>query len=151
MSKDYEVGYGKPPKRTQFRKGRSGNAKGRPKGSRNFKTDARDMLKAPVPVKENGKTRTVSTQMGALLRLREKALSGDARALDGLIALARTYNDDEMAEAAAAALAPSDQAILDAYAERLRRREQEMAVAEDGASLDDAEMPEEEDDDAWLR
>jgi hypothetical protein len=31
MSGDYEVGYGKPPKSHQFRKGKSGNLKGRPK------------------------------------------------------------------------------------------------------------------------
>ena len=30
----YPVGYGKPPKAGQFRKGMSGNAKGRPKGAR---------------------------------------------------------------------------------------------------------------------
>ena len=28
---DYEVGYGRPPKKTQFKKGQSGNPKGRPK------------------------------------------------------------------------------------------------------------------------
>lgn len=30
----YEVGYGKPPKPTQFKKGQSGNPRGRPKGSK---------------------------------------------------------------------------------------------------------------------
>ena len=30
-SNDYEVGYGKPPKTTQFKKGTSGNPKGRPR------------------------------------------------------------------------------------------------------------------------
>jgi hypothetical protein len=31
-SEDFEVGYGKPPLRTRFRKGQSGNAGGRPRG-----------------------------------------------------------------------------------------------------------------------
>ena len=33
---DYEVGYGKPPKNTQFRKGVSGNPRGRPKKAPDF-------------------------------------------------------------------------------------------------------------------
>jgi len=32
---NYDVGYGKPPKQTQFAPGRSGNPKGRPKGAKN--------------------------------------------------------------------------------------------------------------------
>ena len=39
MSDDYEVGYGKPPKDKQFKKGQSGNPKGRTKGTKNFISD----------------------------------------------------------------------------------------------------------------
>ena len=34
-NRPYEVGYGKPPAETSFVKGKSGNPKGRPKGSKN--------------------------------------------------------------------------------------------------------------------
>ena len=35
---DYEVGYGKPPRHTRFKRGRSGNPRGRHPGSRNLST-----------------------------------------------------------------------------------------------------------------
>ena len=75
--------------------GRSGNSKGRPKGVRNFKTDVQTTLKAPVRVTHGGKPRNVSTQAAMLLRLREKALGGDGRALDRLLGLAQIYNNEE--------------------------------------------------------
>ena len=100
MGRDHDAGYGKPPRHSQFKKGQSGNPKGRPRGSRNFSTDVKATLEEPIRVTHYGKAQTVSTQRAALLRLREKALGGEVRALDSLIELARLYNDEEMAEAA---------------------------------------------------
>ena len=158
---DYEVGYGKPPKHTQFTKNRSGNPKGRPKGSNNFRTDVKHTLKEPVRLNKGGKRKIVSTQEAALLRLREKALSGDARALDRIIELARIYNDEEIAEAVTK-LGQADAEILEAYNERLLRRAGKSQPddndgARNGAAQDTARAKghenatEEDDDDAWLR
>ncbi len=162
MSKKYEVGYGKPPKHTQFNKDQSGNPRGRPKGSRNFSKDVKDTLKEPVRLTKGGKRKTVSTQHATLLRLREKALSGDARALDRMIELARTYNDEEIAEEAAK-LSLNDAELLEAYNERLLRRagkaqpddnddaRNDAAQGTDPAQENNDAPEEEEDDDDWLR
>ena len=55
------------------------------------------------------------------MRLREKALGGDVRALDRLLELARLYNDDEMAEAATR-LSATDAEILEAHDAKVRRQ-----------------------------
>src|SRR5262245_54018040 len=112
-SDGYAVGYRRPPKHSQFRPGESGNPAGRRKGVRNLATDVKRILKVPVKVKENGRSRKISTQEGALMVLREKALKGDARSLDRLLEYASRFNND-----AVDGLAPcaDDQAILAAYA-----------------------------------
>ncbi len=157
---DYEVGYGKPPKNTQFTKSRSGNPKGRPKGSNNFGTDVKRALKAPVRLTKDGSPRTISTQEAALLRLREKALKGDARALDRLLVLAQVYNDEQLVKDASQQITAKDAEILEAYSERLLRRigksqPDDHDGARDGAAQDTDrakanENPTEEDDNAWL-
>jgi hypothetical protein len=86
---DDEVGYGKPPKNNQFKKGQSGNPKGRPKGVRNFKTEVEDILRSKVRVTEAGKPKSIGTVKAALIRLKEKALKGDPRVLERLIGLAQ--------------------------------------------------------------
>lgn len=154
---NYEVGYKKPPKEHRFRPGTSGNPKGKPKGSKNFETDLKEVLNAPVPVTENGKTRVVSSQRAAVLRLREKALNGDPRALDKLLDLARIHNAEDLAAATDEAVDPLGQAILDDYVERRLAQQKRRQTAEDTAlSADDDRDAENEDDDeenpdAWLR
>ena len=51
----YGVGYGKPPLHTRFRKGQSGNPKGRGKGTRNLATIFMEAMSQSVTINENGK------------------------------------------------------------------------------------------------
>jgi uncharacterized protein DUF5681 len=83
----YAVGYGRPPTSSQFQTGQSGNPKGRPKGVRNASSLARDALERPINLKVKGTWRKMTVRKAAYLRLAERAVAGDAKALDYLLSL----------------------------------------------------------------
>jgi hypothetical protein len=119
-NEDDKVGYRRPPIQSRFKKGRSGNPRGRQKGVRNFPADVKHALETPVTINDKGKVKQVSTQEAVILRLREGALKGDARALECLLALAGAHNSADGDQAVAGPTAAEDQAILAAYAEFVR-------------------------------
>jgi len=111
------VGYKRPPQHSRFSPGHSGNPGGRAKGVRNLATDVRRTLKGLIKVKEGGRSHKISAQAGMLLVLREKALKGDARALDRLLNLGIKFNNEPDSEAYP--LSTDDEAILAAYAQEI--------------------------------
>ena len=88
---EYEVGYGKPPKETRFRKGRSGNPKGRPKGS---KTSSPDVIQnrfmeiiqteayREIPLREGGRESSVPLATAIMKSIAVKAARGNMRAAE---------------------------------------------------------------------
>lgn len=82
---DEDIGYGKPPKRAQFKPGRSGNPRGRPKGALNSKTILRRNLSRKIIVREGQVEREVSKLEGILMRQIELSLKGDNRAAQQLL------------------------------------------------------------------
>ena len=122
-AQDGKVGYKRPPTHSRFPKGQSGNPRGRQKGVRNFAVDVKRSLEIPVTLNDKGRPRRVSTQEALVLRLREKALKGDNRALETLLSLARTHNSGEEPDRLGEEnTAPEDRAILEAFAEEIRSR-----------------------------
>jgi hypothetical protein len=81
MSDSYEVGYGKPPKDTQFKKGSSGNPKGRPKKARDFHHELLRQSRASITLNVNGSRRRVSKHEAAILQLLDKSIRGSIPAL----------------------------------------------------------------------
>lgn len=90
-NRNYPVGYGKPPRHRRFKKGQSGNPKGRPKGRRNFATTLRLALDETVTVSERGKTKTIKKLDCALRQQANKAAAGDVKALTLLAQLIREW------------------------------------------------------------
>ena len=83
MSDNYEVGYKKPPRTNRFKKGSSGNPKGRPKNAKNTTpTELLDQyLSTPVTVAENGEKKTMTLLEALQRRLVTAALKGEPYAM----------------------------------------------------------------------
>ena len=121
---EYEVGYGKPPKATQFQPGQSGNPKGRPKGRKNFATEFEEVMQGKVAVHENGRQKQMSTQRALILTALKKALGGDVKAMNLVAALARQFQRPEDADQAQVdkPLSSDEQAILNVFADEVLRK-----------------------------
>jgi hypothetical protein len=77
----YQVGYGRPPKETRWKKGQSGNAGPKRKSGSVATVEIIDRLfGTPVEIVENGVVRKVSTLEAILMRLWAAEMSGSKRA-----------------------------------------------------------------------
>ncbi|MCQ8779996.1 DUF5681 domain-containing protein, partial [Escherichia coli] len=73
--------YGKPPKHSQFQKGKSGNPHGRPKGAKSASAIAKEMFLKPVTVIVNGKPKKMPVFAALVTKLISAAMSGDHKAM----------------------------------------------------------------------
>src|SRR5438270_14054501 len=88
-TRDYEVGYGKPPPHTRFAKGQSGSPRGRPCGAKNFTTLLEEALDEPVTVTENGGRHKVSKRQAIVTQLVNRSATADFRAIKLLFEIVR--------------------------------------------------------------
>src|ERR1022692_1869427 len=119
-SADYDVGFGKPPAATRFKKGRSGNPKGRPKGKPNAATVILHALAAKVVINENGRRREVTKLEAAMMQLANKAAGGDLRAMNLATTLTRLAEERiEQEVLVETDLEDADKRVLQGLMERL--------------------------------
>lgn len=120
---DDPIGYKRPPKRTQFQPGQSGNPTGRRKNVRNFKTDLVAELHEQIPIRENGREMKITKQRAFVKALVAAAIKGDMRATNALVSFCTRSlgNEDEDRDVNAA---PTDEDIdiIEAFAKRERTR-----------------------------
>lgn len=82
-----EVGYKSPPVKSQFRKGQSGNPRGRGKGQRNLTPVLREVLAQTVRVKRGAKAERMSKGDALIQMLLSMAHGGDGRAIKAMLEL----------------------------------------------------------------
>lgn len=110
---EYEVGYGRPPKHSQFQPGQSGNPNGRPKGAKSPFTLLREELQRKVTLRENGTVTTVTKLEAIMKRVVADTLGGKASQTKLLFALLHVFETQD-------ATVPDDRNLSHADEELLR-------------------------------
>ena len=95
------VGYGRPPLHTRFKKGQSGNPRGRVKNEKSWKTLLASALDEKVTVNENGESRRITKREAAAIQLANRVAMGDHAALRLMVDLLaeREEREEELATA----------------------------------------------------
>jgi len=99
---DYEVGYGKPPKANQFKKGQSGNPSGKKKPA-SVEEILRRTLANQVTVSVDGKKQSLPMLEVIIQALVRKAATGDLAAIKTVVQAAAAFADEPAGEAALSA------------------------------------------------
>jgi hypothetical protein len=116
------VGYAVPPKTSQFKKGQSGNPKGRRKGSVALSTLIRKSAKERVIVQENGTRKSMTKDEAALKQLFNKAASGDQRAIKLMADLMNLHTAGAEPATPRFTLTDADREVLAQMIDRARRQ-----------------------------
>ena len=89
--RDYEVGYGRPPKASQFKKGKSGNPRGRPKKDPSIAALFRKICNQRVKTNGQGGEQYMTKLEASVTQLVNKAASGDLKATRDFMHMAAKF------------------------------------------------------------
>lgn len=117
QSANTAVGYCRPPKARQFKKGKSGNPRGRPKGSRNIGKMLLDVTGQKIAVTEKGKRRLMPALEVTLRQLMKEAMKNNQGAIKILLSLMDRHIDpsDVTTAPRAEEILAEDKTIYDRY------------------------------------
>jgi hypothetical protein len=130
MTSRYLVGYKRPPKHSRFRKGQSGNPKGRSRGRRNLKTVLAEQLGRTLKANLDGRPREITQVEAIVLSMVTSAIKGDARARDAVLRMMQVLGLLDQQEHEARPVSADEQQLLDVYSERIKRRVKAPADSE---------------------
>ena len=110
--RDYEVGYGKPPRHTRFKKGQSGNPRGRPRASKNLSTLLTEVLNEHVTVAENDGRRKITKREAIIIQLVNRSAQADLQAIKILLDMVRQIEIRTEADTAVSPFGLADEKVI---------------------------------------
>jgi hypothetical protein len=127
-----EVGFKKPPLHSRFRKGCSGNSKGRPKGTKNLRTDLNEVLQERITVTEGDRKVRMSKQRAIVMTLVAKTLKGDSRSANTLLnTMFRALGFADADENVEQPLDANEQELMAGIEARIQRKTESSTVLPD--------------------
>jgi hypothetical protein len=84
----HKIGYGKPPKANQFRKGRTGNPRGKRQGEENIISAFKRIVSKRVKINDGEKVRTITLAEAVILKNYNAAVQKDSFAMSNIFRLA---------------------------------------------------------------
>lgn len=113
----YSVGYGRPPAHSRWRKGQSGNPRGRKKGEHNLHTVVRREIGETIQISEAGKPKRITKLEAVVKSLMAHSIKGNPRHTTILLAVVKELPDQDL-QHAKTLLSPKEQAAIDAFLRR---------------------------------
>ncbi|WP_158788062.1 DUF5681 domain-containing protein [Granulicella sp. L46] len=129
-TRNYKVGYGKPPTASQFQKGVSGNPKGRPKNQSTFDSILKKEVNSQILVTENGKRKRISKMQAVAKVLVNNAVKGGRSDLKMLIARLSLWENEIPTETSGSTFRDGLEANVKEFEIPKTREEVERRIAE---------------------
>jgi hypothetical protein len=130
---EYRIGYGRPPLNRRFERGRSGNPRGRPRGSYELSTILERAVSEKVVVKQGERRRKISKREAMLTQLANKAAAGDHRSIQLLVALLQQIEVRREASSPQwRELDTADESVLAGIVERINATTKASGGSDDG-------------------
>jgi hypothetical protein len=127
-----KVGYGSPPLHSQWKKGQSGNPRGRPKGARDFMADLLAELAQVIQITEGGKVRSITKQRALIKALTTGGIKGDTKASAIVLRLCARFIEASPELETEPEVSAADRKIVEDYLER--QVELRLAARKEGES-----------------
>jgi hypothetical protein len=127
---DYEVGYGKPPTHSRFRKGQSGNPRGWTREARDVKSFLAQELDRKQRVTVDGKVRWLTNRQISVVAQIAKARKGDPKAFRAIMEFDAALQLETEAQVKRQDLSADERATLTGHLEYIRRKRRGDADAE---------------------